>query len=178
MADKKQTQILLINDMAGYGKVALSVMIPVLSHLRFETFNLPTALVSNTLDYGQFDILEEDKYCKASDYLLRGDILVTKTQGHTVIVLDNGPKSSQNKKVEAAQKKDVSISGTYKTTADLNLRAGAGTTKDILVTIPKGAAVSCYGYYSLYNGKPWYYVKTTVKGVAYTGFCSSAYLKR
>ena len=30
----------------------------------------------------------------------------------------------------------------------------------------------------LYNGKPWYYVKTTVKGVAYTGFCSSAYLKR
>ena len=56
MADKKQTQILLINDMAGYGKVALSVMIPVLSHLKFETFNLPTALVSNTLDYGQFDI--------------------------------------------------------------------------------------------------------------------------
>ena len=48
MADKKQTQILLINDMAGYGKVALSVMIPVLSHLKFETFNLPTALVSNS----------------------------------------------------------------------------------------------------------------------------------
>ena len=47
MEDKKQTQILLINDMAGYGKVALSVMIPVLSHLKFETFNLPTALVSN-----------------------------------------------------------------------------------------------------------------------------------
>ena len=27
MADKKQTQILLINDMAGYGKVALSVRV-------------------------------------------------------------------------------------------------------------------------------------------------------
>ena len=62
MADKKQTQILLINDMAGYGKVALSVMIPVLSHLKFETFNLPTALVSNTLDYGQFDILDTTEY--------------------------------------------------------------------------------------------------------------------
>lgn len=58
MENKKRTQILLINDMAGYGKVALSVMIPVLSHLKYETFNLPTALVSNTLDYGQFDILE------------------------------------------------------------------------------------------------------------------------
>lgn len=32
----KQTQILLINDMAGYGKVALSAMIPVLSHLKYE----------------------------------------------------------------------------------------------------------------------------------------------
>ena len=44
------------------------------------------------------------------------------------------PRAARIKKVEAAQKKDVSISGTYKTTADLNLRAGAGTTKDILVT--------------------------------------------
>lgn len=55
-------QILLINDMAGYGKVALSVMIPVFSHLKYETFNLPTALVSNTLDYGQFDILDTTDY--------------------------------------------------------------------------------------------------------------------
>ena len=64
MEDKKQTRILLVNDMAGYGKVALSVMIPVLSHLKFETFNLPTALVSNTLDYGQFDILDTTEYQK------------------------------------------------------------------------------------------------------------------
>lgn len=62
MENKKRTQILLINDMAGYGKVALSAMIPVLSHLKYETFNLPTALVSNTLDYGQFDILETTDY--------------------------------------------------------------------------------------------------------------------
>ena len=48
------------------------------------------------------------------------------------------PRAARIKKVEAAQKKDVSISGTYKTTADLNLRAGAGTTKDILVTIRRG----------------------------------------
>lgn len=66
MEDKKQTQILLINDMAGYGKVALSVMIPVLSHLQYETFNLPTALVSNTLDYGRFDILDTTEYMENS----------------------------------------------------------------------------------------------------------------
>ena len=41
---------------------------------------------------GQFDIYTSDKYCKSSDYLLRGDILVTKSKGHTVIVLSNGAK--------------------------------------------------------------------------------------
>ena len=43
---RNQPRILLINDMAGYGKVALSVMIPVFSHMKYETFNLPTVLIS------------------------------------------------------------------------------------------------------------------------------------
>lgn len=57
-------KILLINDMAGYGKVALSAMIPILSYLKYQIFNLPTALVSNTLDYGKFEILETTPYMK------------------------------------------------------------------------------------------------------------------
>ena len=59
-----RNKILLINDLAGYGKVALSAMLPVLSHMKYETFNLPTAIVSNTLDYGKFDILETTEYMK------------------------------------------------------------------------------------------------------------------
>lgn len=39
-------KVLLINDLAGYGKVALSAMLPVLSYLKYETYNLPTAIVS------------------------------------------------------------------------------------------------------------------------------------
>lgn len=54
--------ILLINDLPGYGKVALAAMMPVLSHLGHHLYNLPTALVSNTLDYGKFDILETTGY--------------------------------------------------------------------------------------------------------------------
>jgi len=57
-------KILLINDLPGYGKVALSAMIPVLSHMGFDLYNLPTALVSNTLDYGKFEILETTEYMK------------------------------------------------------------------------------------------------------------------
>ncbi|MBS7385890.1 MAG: bifunctional hydroxymethylpyrimidine kinase/phosphomethylpyrimidine kinase [Bacteroidales bacterium] len=55
---------LLVYDLAGYGKVALSVMIPIFSRLKFETFNLPTALVSNTFDYGKFDILDTTAYMR------------------------------------------------------------------------------------------------------------------
>jgi len=61
MMNKK---LLLINDLAGYGKVALSAMIPVLSHMKYEIFSLPTAIVSNTLDYGKFDILDTTEYMK------------------------------------------------------------------------------------------------------------------
>ena len=62
--ESQNNKILLVYDLAGYGKVALSVMIPILSHLKFETFNLPTALVSNTFDYGKFDILDTTAYMR------------------------------------------------------------------------------------------------------------------
>ena len=57
-------QVLLVNDLAGYGKVALSVMIPVMSHMGVRVHNLPTALVSNTLDYGKFRIQDTTDYMK------------------------------------------------------------------------------------------------------------------
>jgi len=58
--------ILLINDMPGYGKVALGAMIPILSAMGHYIHNLPTALVSNTLDYGKFEILETTEYMRRS----------------------------------------------------------------------------------------------------------------
>lgn len=55
-------KILLINDMCGYGKVATAAMLPILSYMGNYVYNLPTALVSNTLDYGKFNILETTDY--------------------------------------------------------------------------------------------------------------------
>jgi len=59
---KDSKNILIINDMPGYGKVALAAMLPILSHLGHSVYNLPTALVSNTLDYGVFTILDTTDY--------------------------------------------------------------------------------------------------------------------
>ncbi len=54
----------------------------------FRTGNMPTNLAKT----GAFTELKGSKYQEQSTYLGRGDILVTKTSGHTVVVLSNGPK--------------------------------------------------------------------------------------
>lgn len=64
--DLEQTKVLLINDIAGYSKISLGAMIPIMSHMGFGIHNLPTAVVSNTLDYGKFEILETTEYMKGT----------------------------------------------------------------------------------------------------------------
>lgn len=59
-------QILLINDVVGYGKVGMGAMLPVLSYLGVPTYSLPTALVSNTLDYGRFNIQDTTEYIRGT----------------------------------------------------------------------------------------------------------------
>lgn len=76
-----------------------------------------------------------------------------------------------------ARKFSKSLAGSYTTTDDLNMRDDAGTKYSILVTIPKGTKVQCYGYYSLSGVYKWLYVVAQVGGVWYTGFVSKAYLK-
>lgn len=54
----------------------------------FRTYNMPTNLKKTNA----FVELTGDKYQAQSLYLGRGDILVTKTAGHTVVVLTNGSR--------------------------------------------------------------------------------------
>lgn len=59
-------QILLINDVVGYSHVGMVAMLPILTYLGHPTYNLPTALVSNTLDYGKFNVLETTDYMRGT----------------------------------------------------------------------------------------------------------------
>lgn len=52
----------------------------------FRTSNMVARLMAT----GEFDLLTSDIYCKQPDYLCEGDILVTKTQGHTVSADNDG----------------------------------------------------------------------------------------
>lgn len=114
-----------------------------------------------------------------------GDVLVTKTKGHTVIVVSGNARkaasgsssapvpSVSTAKIESAKGFDKTLAGTYKTIGSLYLRAGAGKGKPELVVMPNNTTVRNYGYYTLVDGTKWLYVQTTIKGVTYTGFCSS-----
>ena len=136
---------------------------------------------------GKFEILTDSKYLTQDKYLKRGDILL-KEGSHTAVALSNGSAAgtsntantapSVKEKVDTAQSRDNSLAGTYTTTSNLHLRSGAGTEKKSLVVMPKGTMVHNYGYYTNAGGKKWLYVQATIKGILYTGFCSSAYLEK
>ena len=55
----------------------------------FYTANEPSALLNS----GAFVEMTGSTYTEKSDYLIRGDILVTRTKGHTVVVLSDGSKA-------------------------------------------------------------------------------------
>ena len=57
-------RVLLINDMCGYGKVALAAMIPIVTHAKHITTNLPTCVVSNNLELGKFSILDTTEHIR------------------------------------------------------------------------------------------------------------------
>lgn len=97
----------------------------------------------------------------------------------TPAVTPSTPKpSTPTVAVDYAQSFDKRVAGAYKTTAALNLRSGCGTSKAVLVVIPKGATVHNYGYYTDSGSSRWMYVQVNVGGKVYTGFCSKAYLTK
>jgi len=112
--------------------------------------------------------------------LFNGDVLVTKTKGHTVIVVSGNTRRSENisstaisTTLQPAQSKDSRLSGTYETTTNLNLRYGPDSSRYASkVVMPKGTKFRCYGYYSEVSGEKWLYGIAAVNGKQYTGFAS------
>ena len=152
-----------------------------------RTVSEPSTLVKT----GLFEKYTDDKHCKSSDYLMRGDILCTPVSGHTAVVLANGnkagsststsetPVTKEQKATDSARNYLETIKGTYTVTASsLNVRNGAGITKKKMCAIPKGTKVKCYGYYTSVLGVKWLYIQFTYNGTKYTGFASGSYLQK
>ncbi len=85
-------KILLINDVVGYSHVGMVAMMPILTYLGHPTYNLPTSLVSNTLDYGRFNVLDTTGY-------MRGVLPVWRELGFTFDAVCTGLMFSEEQAV-------------------------------------------------------------------------------
>lgn len=50
----RQKKIAAVNDLAGYGRCALSVALPVISHMRIQCCPVPTSILSNHTGYKEY----------------------------------------------------------------------------------------------------------------------------
>lgn len=84
-----------------------------------------------------------------------------------------GTEKSSDPTLQVAQRKSAAYNKAYKTTADLNMRSGAGTDFPVLTTLPQGAAFRCYGFYNVVGSTVWLFGEAAGK----KGYCSKVYLK-
>ena len=62
----------------------------------FNTSSEPTRLLAT----GAFDEMVGEKYTDSSDYLMEGDVAVTCTKGHTLVILNDGDKAHEEPEPE------------------------------------------------------------------------------
>ena len=83
-----------------------------------------------------------------------------------------GTAKSSAPTLQVAKSKSAAYNKAYKTTADLNMRSGAGTDFPVLTTLPHGSAFRCYGFYNVVGSTVWLFGEAAGK----KGYCSKAYL--
>ena len=97
---------------------------------------IPSNEVSKLMATGAFEKFTDNAHCKSSDRLLRGDILDTRTKGHTVIVLSDGAMAAEERQsvpTEPAQTGDLTVAA-----GSWNIRKGPGTEYDAVKTLHGG----------------------------------------
>ena len=130
----------------------------------FNTTSEPTRL----LNTGAFDEMVGEKYTDESAYLREGDILVTRTKGHTLVILNDGDKAYDDDpepEPEPEPTPEPPVEWAYKVLVigdRVNVRDSDSKAGDILFTARKG------NRFDLIDFAPtgWYHIET-YKGHGY-----------
>ena len=97
---------------------------------------------------------------------------LAKAEADCIAAWLEGTAKSSAQTLQVAQRKSAAYNKAYKTTADLNMRAGAGTDFPVLTTLPQGTTFRCYGFYNVVGSTVWLFGEAAGK----KGYCSKAYL--
>lgn len=118
---------------------------------------------------GKFEKLTDAKYTEQSEYLKKGDILVTKVKGHTAIVLNDGDKASktapivdQPAKPSPAEPKPSIVK--IKIKGLVRVRNGNGTLNRTLAIVGQRGKVTYLPYLGQAPESPYWYM-TRVDGI-------------
>lgn len=112
---------------------------------------------------------------KAAAWLMNDDNLakLAKAEADCIAAWLEGTAKPAVQTLQVAQHKSAAFNKAYKTTADLNMRSGAGTDFPVLTTLPQGSAFRCYGFYNVVGSTVWLFGEAAGK----KGYCSKVYLK-
>lgn len=119
------------------------------------------------LNSGKFQEMKGAKYTDSCDYLKRGDILVTKTQGHTVVVLNDGPKAA----IDTVPSEDENMKKVVITAPSVNVRKGPSVDYGAIGVAHEGDKLPYFGFSNPDNG--WHLVEF----LRQTGWVSGKYSK-
>ena len=113
--------------------------------------------------------------------LYNGDVLVTKTKGHTVIVVSGRKRSDASSSSTAPSKSGFNKTKKWTgvTTTALNVRTSAGKKDDNICSwgpLKKGTEISVCDQTTSASGTKWYYIKNEKNGKY--GFVNSKYVKK
>ena len=111
---------------------------------------------------------------KAAAWLMIDDNLakLAKAEADCIAEWLKGTAKPAAKTLQVAKRKSAAYNKAYKTTADLNMRSGAGTGFPVLTTLPQGTTFRCYGFYNMVGSTVWLFGEAAGK----KGYCSKAYL--
>ncbi|MCD7740816.1 MAG: phage tail tip lysozyme [Ruminococcus sp.] len=184
---KKALQEYAVSQKASVGN--LSMQLAFLYKEMSESYSTVLNTLKNATSVLQASNIVLTKYEKPAD---TGTSVQTKHAGYGQTYYDKyaGTSSSassgssststvtEQTATDPAKSFTKSLAGTYKTTANLYMRNGAGQGKAAMVVLPKGMSVKNYGYYTSVSGVKWLYVQVTYNNIKYTGFCCGTYLKK
>ncbi|MBP5598386.1 MAG: hypothetical protein J6Y02_23670 [Pseudobutyrivibrio sp.] len=71
---------------------------------------------------------------------------------------------------QPANKSSQSLNKSFKVKKETSIRDGASANAKALTTVPKGASVRCFGFYSVVNTVEWIYVQYIKDSICYQGF--------
>lgn len=114
--------------------------------------------VSVLMKTGAFELVTDSTKTSDPAFMQVGDILVSKAQGHTVVVvgIEEGEITVNEWEVFC----NTEYVTEFIVTAQMNLRVFGGTNMKILATIKKGETVKCDGIYALEvaKNKKWFHL--------------------